>query len=256
MIDAGGLVVAPGFIDLDSLAHLARFSVQDGVTTALDIQAAHGCVSRWYEQNQKVLINLGVGVGYSLVREDVMGQTGRFDRRETVARLSIGACGDSQEAGGGLDEGAVGVGMGPSFRWSPPIMKEPDWIVLPIETPPSPLTTATAMSGKGSPTTAARYWRCTARDRGHKSRSPWRCESHAADRGGRPPRRVPAAHRLLGHEGGSCRVARREDRRLRGLRRRAAPDSDPPARRWRAAASDAWTTAITSTPDGPLIRAH
>ena len=119
-IDASGLVVAPGFIDLDSYAHLARFSVQDGVTTALDIRLGTADVNRWYAEHKKILINLGVGVGYSLVREEVMGQTGRLDQ-DRLTEASISQLSEIlRRIQEGLDEGAVGVGMGPSLRWSPP----------------------------------------------------------------------------------------------------------------------------------------
>lgn len=119
-IDAAGLVVAPGFIDLDSYAHLARFSVQDGVTTALDIRRGTANVDQWYSQHERMLINLGVGMGYSLAREEVMGRSGRFDE-DTLTYASERQLAEIlAKIQTGLDEGAVAVGMGASLRWSPP----------------------------------------------------------------------------------------------------------------------------------------
>ena len=54
-IDAKGLVVAPGFIDLhhhgqDTVGY--HLSAQDGVTTALELEEGAYPVSAWYQQRQ------------------------------------------------------------------------------------------------------------------------------------------------------------------------------------------------------------
>jgi predicted amidohydrolase len=59
-IDAAGLIIAPGFIDLDSYAHPAPFSVRDGVTTALDIRRGTANVRQWYVEQVSVSRRYGL----------------------------------------------------------------------------------------------------------------------------------------------------------------------------------------------------
>jgi cytosine/adenosine deaminase-related metal-dependent hydrolase len=73
-IDArgGGLVVAPGFIDLHAHGQTAetyRFYALDGVTTALELELGTSDVAAWYrERSAGERINYGVSIGHIKVR--------------------------------------------------------------------------------------------------------------------------------------------------------------------------------------------
>src|SRR3989475_3992923 len=79
-IDAKGLVVAPGFIDLHQHGQDAEnYAVKaaDGVTTALELEVGVADVDRWYEEREgKALINYGASVGHIAVRMAVMHDPG------------------------------------------------------------------------------------------------------------------------------------------------------------------------------------
>src|SRR3990172_394477 len=67
-IDAHGMVVAPGFIDLHQHAQDTagyRVEVLDGTTTALELEGGTLDVDRWYDQRTgKSIINYGVSIGH------------------------------------------------------------------------------------------------------------------------------------------------------------------------------------------------
>jgi dihydroorotase len=71
-IDASGLVVAPGFIDLHSHGQTerdARLQAQDGVTTALDMEHGVYPVSAWYASREgKAPIHFGAAAGWDAAR--------------------------------------------------------------------------------------------------------------------------------------------------------------------------------------------
>src|SRR6195256_6546551 len=81
-IDARGLVVAPGFIDLHAHGQSPetyRYYALDGVTTALELELGTSDVAAWYrERSAGQRINYGVSIGHIKVRMAVRHDSGTF----------------------------------------------------------------------------------------------------------------------------------------------------------------------------------
>lgn len=111
-IDATGLVVVPGFVDIlagyPNTDEAAEFKVFDGVTTMVSMHGGPVEVAEWYRVREVpgAYLNYGTTVGHGSLR-DAVGASDRYapatpgqiDEMERLAR-------------GALDAGAVGIGFG------------------------------------------------------------------------------------------------------------------------------------------------
>ncbi|MEZ5354388.1 MAG: amidohydrolase family protein [Bryobacteraceae bacterium] len=121
-IDARGLTVAPGFIDLHWHGRdpaSGRWQAMDGVTSALELEVGVADVDAWYAGRVgKSLVNYGASVGHAPVRMAVMKDPGDFlpsgpaaHRAATEEEIAAIA----QRIEHGLRRGAVAVGFGIAY---------------------------------------------------------------------------------------------------------------------------------------------
>ncbi len=139
MIDASGLVVAPGFIDLHAHGQdpaSNRLQAADGVTTALECEIGVWPVGAWLESRRgRAIVNYGATAGHLPARIKLMHgidarhtalptkaserrDDGPSDPRPTTATRrrppeQIDQLQTLIEQG--LDEGALGIGMGITY---------------------------------------------------------------------------------------------------------------------------------------------
>jgi dihydroorotase len=121
VLDVSGLVVAPGFIDLHSHGQTPenyRFKARDGVTTALELEVGVSPVPEWYRAREgQALINFGATSGHIPARMAVMHDSGTLLPHDTAK----GAATPEQRrqtfdlVRRGLDDGALGIGMGIAY---------------------------------------------------------------------------------------------------------------------------------------------
>ena len=121
-IDAKGLVVTAGFIDLHAHGQADenyRYNAMDGVTTALELEVGASPVASWYAAREgKALVNFGVTVGHVPVKMKVLGDTGTFLPRDNAVTRKASPEQIQQVTDlihRGLDEGALGIGFGINY---------------------------------------------------------------------------------------------------------------------------------------------
>jgi N-acyl-D-aspartate/D-glutamate deacylase len=128
-VDARGLIVAPGFIDMHAHGQDEenyRYSAMDGVTTALELEIGTADVAAWYREREGgTLVNHGVSVGHIPLRIELMNDPSDWlpsgpavDQEATLEQISLLRNGIET----GLQEGALGVGFGLQYtpgasRW-------------------------------------------------------------------------------------------------------------------------------------------
>jgi N-acyl-D-aspartate/D-glutamate deacylase len=121
-INAQGLVVAPGFIDLHEHGQAPRnydFQTRDGVTTSLELEVGTADVEGWYAARQgKSRINYGVSIGHIPVRMKVMKEAGDWVPSGDAAHRAaspeqIKEMSELMERG--FREGAPAMGMGINY---------------------------------------------------------------------------------------------------------------------------------------------
>jgi len=119
VVDAKGLIVSSGFIDLHQHGQDEenyRYKVMDGVTTALELEVGTGDVDLWYALHEgKAIINYGVSVGHLAARMAAMKDPVEFlPTHEAARRAATDAEISDMKAflERGLRRGAVAVGFG------------------------------------------------------------------------------------------------------------------------------------------------
>ena len=128
VIEANGLVVAPGFIDLHAHGQSLpadRMQAFDGVTTTLELELGVWPVARWYEEQARVgrTLNYGASTGWVFTRISAMttqqveasiegmGRAMRDPRWSSAAATAMEAEDIIARVRQGLDEGGLGIGF-------------------------------------------------------------------------------------------------------------------------------------------------
>src|SRR3954449_336757 len=128
VIDATGLVVAPGFIDLHARGQSIpadRMQAFDGVTTTLDLEAGVLPVASWYKRqaDKGRVLNYGAAANWAFARIGAMTGSNAESSLEAFGnamrdrRWIDNVASDTEVAGildrlaSGLNEGGIGIGI-------------------------------------------------------------------------------------------------------------------------------------------------
>ena len=122
IINADGLVVSPGFIDLHDHGQneeAFHFKAMDGVTSAFELEVGTGDIAKWYtERDESQFIHYGVSIGHIPVRMIVTGDEGDFlpsGPAKTVVASELQIAEMTRRFEEGLNQGAVAVGFGIAY---------------------------------------------------------------------------------------------------------------------------------------------
>jgi N-acyl-D-aspartate/D-glutamate deacylase len=121
-IDAKGLIVSPGFIDIHQHGQTPenyRLKALDGVTTVLEMESGTADLRNWLAAREgKSLINFGASAGHMKALMKVMHDSGTLLPRDAAATRTPSAA-EHREALAlveqTLDQGALGIGMGIAY---------------------------------------------------------------------------------------------------------------------------------------------
>jgi cytosine/adenosine deaminase-related metal-dependent hydrolase len=121
-LDARGLVVSPGFIDLHQHGQNAEndtVKAADGVTTALELEVGVADIDAWYAVRAKnALITFGASIGHIPLRMSVMHDGGGL-LPSGAALNRVASSQELQEIETGIEKGlkrgALAVGLGPAY---------------------------------------------------------------------------------------------------------------------------------------------
>ncbi len=121
-IEARGLVVAPGFIDLHSHGQDDEnygYKARDGVTTALELEVGVWPVRPWYAAREgKARINFGASSGHIPATMAVLHDTGEFLPRDVAVNKAATPAQQKEiraDVEQGLRDGALGIGFGIAY---------------------------------------------------------------------------------------------------------------------------------------------
>ena len=121
VVDATGLAVVPGFIDLHQHGHsLANYEAQlrDGITTSLELEIGVEDIEAWYQDRHgTALVNFGAAISHPYSRQLAMlGSNPGLAGESLASALTPGQMRRlRRRIERGLDQGAVAVGFGLAY---------------------------------------------------------------------------------------------------------------------------------------------